>query len=118
MRARLYKPSDAAGLDKLIPHPTKCQPGLDDIYVVGDVGVPRGVLVCRPSVFIHELEVGSDLLAGTRADALANFAIGRRSPVTAVFLIRGANERMRRWAEKFGAVAETEPGDIVYTLTV
>lgn len=118
MRARLYDIRDAAGLDKLITHNTRLDSRLDGIYVIGNLGVPRGVLVCRPSVFIHELEVGSDPLARRRADALANFAIGRHRPVTAVFLVKGANKAMQRWAESFGAIAETEPGDVLYTLTV
>jgi hypothetical protein len=117
MLARYYHPRDAAGLDRLIHHPTRTDLGRDEVYVTGKLGEPTGVLVCRPAYFLHELEVGDGAFARARADALANFALGGRSPLTAVFLVKGDNPRMQRWAEGFGAIAETEPGDVLYTLT-
>lgn len=71
---------DAHGVDRLLAYNRNGDVRLDsdDIYVVGEIGEPRGVLVCRPGAFLHELECGSDLLARQRADALANYAIGRQ----------------------------------------
>lgn len=122
MLARPYSFRDAPGLDKLIRHATVTDSKLDEIYVVGNVGVPRGVLVYRPGAFIHELEVGQDFRRRARADALANYAVSHavsklHTLKSAIFLVRKDNEAMKRWCESIGAIQESEPGDTIYTLT-
>jgi hypothetical protein len=117
MLARPYHFSDTPSLDRLCEHQGITDPRLDHIVVVGDLGAPSGVLVYRPGAFVHELECGGSRL---RAEALSNFAIGQARAQglhTAIFLIRAGNERMMRFAENLGAVKQTDPGDVLYTLT-
>jgi len=122
MLARPYHFSDAKGLDAIFRGKGITDPTRDRIFVVGDVGKPAGVLVYRPGAFVHELSVGRDLRSRPRADALTNYAIAhaRSAPVkleSAIFLVRGDNEPMKRFVEGLGAEKQTDPGDVLYLLT-
>jgi hypothetical protein len=94
----------------------------DEFFVVGERGQPSGCLVYRPGAFVHELECGKDHKARLRADALANYAIAqaRSKPHelrTAILLVKGDNLPMLKWAYSIGAVQQTEPNDVLFTLT-
>ena len=124
MLARPYDFRDARGCDDILRKAHGNQgitdPGRDDIYVVGELGKPAGILVYREAAYIHELECGTDIRARLRADALANYAVAAartKGIKSAVFLVREGNERMHRWAEAIGAIKQTEPGDALYLLT-
>jgi len=120
MLARPYQREDAKGCDRLTRNQGITTPGLDRIFVAGDVGSPAGILVYREAAYVHELECGDDLKARLRADALANYAVATarsKGLASAVFLIKAGNERMRKWAASIGAVEQTEPGDSLWLLT-
>lgn len=121
MLARPYDKLDARGCDELLrANQGITDPTRDQIYLVGDVGRPSGILVYREAAYIHELECGSDHRARLRVDALANYAVAAaraKDIKSAVFLVREGNERMHRWAQAIGAVKQTESGDTLYLLT-
>lgn len=121
MLARPYHFSDAKGLDAIFRGQGITDPARDSIFVVGNVGQPTGVLVYRPGALVHELSVGRDLRSRPRADALANYAIAHARAAglkAAVWLIRGDNQPMMRFVENLGAVKQTDPGDVLYLLTL
>jgi hypothetical protein len=120
MLARPYHFTDAKGLDRLIRHDTITLPGTDEIFCTGKAGHPTGVLAYRAGAFVHELEVGSGFGARQSANALANYAIASargKGLQSAVFLVRGDNEGMKRFAESLGAVKQSDPGDVLYLLS-
>jgi hypothetical protein len=120
MLARPYVSVDAKGCDVLTRRQGITTPGLDEIFVCGEVGHPTGILVYRDAAYVHELECGADLRAPLRADALANYAVARarsKGLLSAVFLIKAGNERMRKWVDSIGAVEQTLPGDSLWLLT-
>ena len=120
MIARPYQREDAKACDRLTRNQGITTPGLDEIFVVGNRGEPRGMLVYRPGAYVHELECGADSLRRLRADALANYAVAHARAHqlrSAIFLVRAGNLAMMRWAESIGAVKQTEPGDELYLLT-
>lgn len=120
MLARPFVSADAKACDRLTRNLGITTPGLDEIFVVGERGEPRGLLVYRSGAYVHELECGTDSLRRLRADALANYAVAhaRANQLrSAIFLVRAGNAAMMRWAESIGAVKQTEPGDELYLLT-
>lgn len=120
MLARLYDRNDAQGLDLILNGQGITHQGLDEIFVTGERGKPTGLLVFRPGAFVHELECGNDALSRLKAEALVNFAIGHaraKGLHTGIFLVRGQNSPMLKFVEKLGAIRQTEPGDVLYTLT-
>lgn len=88
----------------------------DKILVVGDP--PSGAMVYRPAVWIHELECGKDMVSRLRASALVDAAMKQDGSRCAVFIVAGDNERMQRFVEGLGAVRQSDPGDVLYTLTI
>lgn len=120
MLARPYRREDAHGVDKLLGFNSAGDVRLDsdELFVVGGIGEPTGVLVYRPGAFLHELQCGDGPMARHRADALAGYAIahakahGLRS---AIFLVKQENLRMQKWAESLGAIRQE--GDYLYVLT-
>jgi hypothetical protein len=120
MLSRLFVPGDAEAVADLLGPDGITDPRLDHLIVCGPRSKPEGVLVYRPGALVHELECGRSL---RRAEALANFAIARAAsyhgPLTsAVFLVRGENTAMQRWAESQpGMVKQNDPGDVIYTWT-
>ena len=126
MLARPYSSkslADAAALDRIFAGRSITDPAVDSIFLAGSNTYASGVLVYRPGAFIHELECGHGPRARLRADALANYAIAhaRGTPQvlrTAIFLVKGENVAMQRWAEaQPGMVKQSDPGDVLYTLT-
>ena|SRR5579885_2174748 len=124
MLARPYNFRDARGCDDILRKAHfNCgitTPGVDEIFVVGDVGSPSGILVYREAAYVHELECGDGIKARLRADALANYAVAAartKGLKSAIFLVRKDNERMHRWAQEIGAFPQTDPGDTLYLLT-
>jgi ribosomal protein S18 acetylase RimI-like enzyme len=120
MLVRPYHPLDAEGLAQLTEGQGISDPRADDIFVTGEPGKPTGCLVYRPGAFIHELECGKDFARRRRADALVNYAVGHarvRGLHTGVFLVAAGNDGMVRFLESVGAVKQTNPGDLLYTLT-
>jgi len=124
MLARSYDSRDARGCDLILgrAHPGEgiTDPTRDELYVVGNVGTPVGILVLREAAYVHELEVGSGPIAKLHADALANYAVAAartKGIKSAVFLVRAGNDRMKRWCESIGAVKQSDPGDELYLLT-
>jgi hypothetical protein len=126
MLVRPYHPSDglSGGLDRLLhgTGPSDVRPDEDHIFVTGSRGNPDGVLVYRAGAFVHQLECGSGPRRRLRADLLCNYAIAhaRSSPHilrSAIFLVRSDNFSMQRFIESLGAVKQTDPGDVLYTLT-
>lgn len=121
MLARPYDPKDARGCDLLLrANHGITDPTRDEIYVVGELGKPSGILVYREAAYIHELECGHGVPARLRADALANYAVAAartRGVKSAVFLVKRGNDRMKRWAESIGAIDQTLDGDALYLLT-
>jgi hypothetical protein len=127
MLVRPYHSSDglSGGLDRLLrgTGPSDVRPDKDHIFVTGSRGNPDGVLVYRAGAFVHQLECGSGPRRRLRADLLCNYAIvhARSSPHvlrSAIFLVRGDNLPMQRYIESFpGVVKQSDPGDVLYTLT-
>jgi hypothetical protein len=124
MLARPYDRLDARGCDEILGKAHGNQgittPGVDTIYVVGELGRPSSILVYREAAYIHELECGHGARARLQADALANYAVASaraKDIKSAVFLVRAGNDAMHRWAESIGAIKQTEPGDTLYLLT-
>lgn len=124
MLARPYDSRDARGCDLILAraHPGEgiTDPARDEIYVVGNVGAPDGVLVLRECAYVHEFEVGVSGVRRSRADALANYAVAAsrtKGLKSAVFLVRAGNLAMQRWVESIGAVKQSEDGDALYLLT-
>lgn len=120
MLARPYHRHDAQGLDRILNGQGITHQGIDEIFVTGPVGEPTGLLVLRPGAFVHELECGKGLGTLERAQALVNYGIGHAKAKglhTGIFLVRGNNPAMLRFVERLGAIRQTEPGDVLYTLT-
>ena len=121
MLARSYRCGDAKGLDEIFRGRGITSLLHDQIVVTGKLGAPTGVLVYRPGAFVHELECGVDAQRRMRAESLANYAIAQAWSAqhvlsSAIFLVRGSNLAMQRFVESFGAVRQTDPGDVLYLL--
>lgn len=124
MIARPYSPLDARGCDDILrkAHGSQgiTQPDMDRIYVVGEVGLPKALLVYREAAYVHEFECGTGVRTRLCADALANYAVATaraKDIKSAVFLVRNGNDAMHRWAQSIGAIKQTEAGDTLYLLT-
>lgn len=70
---------------------------------------------------MHELEC-SGLRRLTQARELTGTAIGhataeRHRLRSAIFLVRSENRAMLAYVESLGAVRQSDPGDLLYTLT-
>lgn len=122
MLARPYHFSDAKALDRIFKGQGITDPTKDRLFCVGKTGSPSGVLVYRPGAFVHQLECGDGPNRRMRAECLTNFAIAtarsdKRVLESAIFLVRGDNEPMKRFVESLGAVLQSDPGDLLYTLT-
>ena len=120
MLARQFNIRDVRKLDELTERESIADSSLDEIFCIGPQGNPSGVLVYRPGAFVHELECGKGLKQYLRAEALTNYAVGYAKASglkTAMFLVRKDNHAMHRFVKEIGAVAQTEPGDVFYTLT-
>lgn len=115
MIARNVQAEDADGVrELLVGHDV--QPA-DRIIVVGAIGKPTGVLLYRPGAFVHGLRCGQDMVSRIRAAALVDFALKQDGTRTGIFLVRPESEAMQRFVEPLG-VKQSEPGDILYTLTI
>lgn len=88
--------------------------GQDTILLAG----VQSALVYRPAVWVHELEAGPPMLARLRAAKLVDEAMRRDGSRCAVFIVAGGNTRMQKFVEELGAIKQSDPGDVLYTLTV
>lgn len=110
MRVRLYQPSDAPTLDRLLNgNDGDVRLDRDVIAVaVGPDDSPFATLAWRPCAYVHELRCGGLL----SANALTNFAIGqgisRPWPISDIsFLVDPANDAMLRFTRRLGATEQT-----------
>lgn len=120
LHPQLCHHEDALAVERIRAGPGIVDVNKDAIFFTGKRGEPGGYLVFRPGAFVHELECGSDALRLMRAEALTNYAIGHARAnglQTAIFLVRGDNAAMHHFVRRLGAVRQTEPGDVLYTLT-
>lgn len=118
MKARFATPDDDRDIDRLIDNNVghDVRLGLDEICVTGEPA--RGLLVYRPSFYIHELICGRDMVSRARATALVDFAMRRGLELgvhSAIFLVKADNLRMASFVEGLGCVKQSDPGDLVYT---
>jgi hypothetical protein len=113
MLARVALKTDKDAVDVLLDYNKHGDVRLDrDILVVA--GNPaRGILVWRPSAFVHEFVAADRVMA----NALVNYAMGQARPTAkeAVFLVEPGNKSMLRYVKLLGATEQ--PGKI-YTLGV
>jgi|SRR5882672_981541 len=124
MQARHYEPEDTLAFQRLLA--ARSQPGiadaaLDQIFAIGPLGHPGGLLAYRAGAFVHELEC-TGLRKLTQARALTQFAVNHATTQahvlrTAIFLVRPENRPMLRFVEALGAVRQSDSGDLLYTLT-
>jgi hypothetical protein len=123
MLARPYQTEDLNGIDALLENNQHGDARLshDQILVTGPVGRPTGVLVFRPGAYVHELRCGQGLLRRARADALVGaafrWALGHGSP-SGIFLVKPQNEVILRYMKSIGAVQQSDPGDLLFTVRV
>lgn len=120
MLARAFHVKDLRKLDELTERKSIADSALDEIMCIGPPGDPSGILVYRPGAFVHELECGKGLKQYLIAEALTNYAVGYAKAnglKTAMFLVRGENQAMHRFVKAIGGIKQTEPGDVLYTLT-
>ncbi len=132
MRSRLYLPgtADARIVDELTDNNSRGDIRLDRDRIVvahdadhdtgGDI---HGLLVWRPSAFIHELRTRGCLSQRGVADTLFRDAVrmdvARRHRVCqAVFLVDNSNAPMLRYVRGIHGIAEQAPNQTVFLLNL
>lgn len=105
MNARLYRPEDAAGVDKLLSAEPRHVVDLSLDHLVLSIDArnrPTGILAARPVLWLHEFRLAPGNLALERAGQIAERAahsyrlLGYRD---VVFFVSADNERMLRRLE-------------------
>lgn len=115
MVPRLAQPADIPALDRLVgsnrysSHETLLD--RDTVIVAGPLGAPVGLLVARPSFFIHEVVVAPSLGMLKTASSLVRYGVAfgsaRTWPIAhAIFRVRLDNEPMLRFHRALGSVDE------------